>query len=117
MMGWFQFTAASQVKAMKEAERRFAEAQEESERVARYAGEQLQRKPTKVEIFARAYCKELGYDPDAKWFPGPMMSALPMWTRFRDIAEREMHYQAVAAGFEALEAAHDAQSPKVTTTP
>lgn len=44
-MGWFQFTTASQVKAMKEAERRFAEAQE-SERVA------------------RAYCEELGLNPN-----------------------------------------------------
>lgn len=75
---------------------------EEEQRSVRYAAEQLSRAPSKVEVFARAYCKELGYNPDGQWLPGPMMLAQPRWKKYRDIAEAVLHQQAKEAGLAAL---------------
>lgn len=71
---------------------------------AKKKAELPQRKPSRVEVFARAYCEALGYDPDGHWMPGPMMMAVPRWTKYRHIAEAALHEDAEAAGLAALQA-------------
>lgn len=56
----------------------------------KYAQEQALRPKSKVEALARAYCEELGYNPDQKYSPGyPIV--LPMWRKFETEARDALH--------------------------
>ena len=89
-MMWFKTPSQRRLECMTPEQLRL-----ESDRVARYAAEQLQRKPSRVEALARAYCEELGYDPDGQWLPGPMMLPVKRWTKYRDVAENALHKDAL----------------------
>jgi hypothetical protein len=66
-------------------------------RRVRYAEEQAAIPKNKIELLARAYCKELGRDPDLCWFPGPMIPSVPLWRKYQDKAEAALAPAAMQA--------------------
>ena len=62
------------------------------------AKEQATSRPmSKVEALARAYCEELGYNPDDRVAFAAAPMTVPRWTRYRDIAEAALHKESMAA--------------------
>lgn len=59
--------------------------------IQEYADEQAAKPKSKVEVLARAYCEELGYDPDGK-IGGDLR---PMWMRYRNLAEEHLRFAAM----------------------
>ena len=68
---------------------------EEAIRKAGYAQEQAARPMSKVEALARAYCEELGHDPDERIRLGSIL--IPRWVKYRDLAEAALHKESMAA--------------------
>ena len=68
--------------------------QAKAEAALKYAQEQSAKPKSKVEVLARAYCEELGYNPDQNYSPGyPMV--LPMWKKFEGDARAALHKPAM----------------------
>jgi hypothetical protein len=53
------------------------------------------RRMSKVEALARAYCEELGYDPDGKKHMGPWGPSIPRWALYADKAEAALSNDAM----------------------
>ena len=79
--------------------KKLAEAMADTEaamRRVKYAQEQATRPESKVEALARAYCEELGYDPDGRIVGAGCVSVL-RWVKYRDLAEAALHKESMAA--------------------
>ena len=64
-------------------------------RKVKYAQEQAARPMSKVEALARAYCEELGHDPDERIRLGSVPTT--RWVRYSDLAESALHKETMAA--------------------